>query len=53
MGPAEMAEGRKADWVSKIKPGPLLSSKSGSAIGFNNSSRKVLLILMGRRSHFL
>ena len=27
----EMTEGRKAGWASKIEPGPLLSSKSGSA----------------------
>lgn len=28
----EMTEGRKAGWASKLKPGPLLSSKmSGSA----------------------
>ena len=27
----EMTEARRAGWVSKIKPGPLLSSKSGSA----------------------
>ena len=27
----EMTEGRKAGWASKIKPGPFLSSKSGSA----------------------
>ena len=27
----EMTEGRKAGWANKIKPGPLLSSKSGSA----------------------
>ena len=29
----EMCEGRKAGWASKIKPRPLLSSKSGSATG--------------------
>ena len=28
---AEMTEGRKASWASKIEPAPLLSSKSGSA----------------------
>ena len=27
----EMTEGGKAGWASKIEPGPLLSSKSGSA----------------------
>ena len=27
----EMTEERKASWASKLKPGPLLSSKSGSA----------------------
>ena len=27
----EMTEGRKAGWASKLKPGPLLSVKSGSA----------------------
>ena len=27
----EMTEGRKAGWASKLKPGPLLSLKSGSA----------------------
>ena len=27
----EMTEGRKAGWESKLNPGPLLSSKSGSA----------------------
>ena len=31
----EMTEGRKAGWASKIKPGPLLSSKSGSATVMN------------------
>ena len=29
----EMTEGRKAGWANKLKPGPLLSSKSGSATG--------------------
>ena len=29
----EMTEGREAGWASKIEPGPLLSSKSGSATG--------------------
>ena len=29
----EMTEGRKAGWASKLKPGPLLSSKSRSATG--------------------
>ena len=29
----EMTEGRKAGWASKLKPGPLLRSKSASAIG--------------------
>ena len=29
----EMTEGRKAGWASKTEPGPLLSSKSGSANG--------------------
>ena len=27
----KMTEGREAGWASKIEPGPLLSSKSGSA----------------------
>ena len=27
----EMTEGRKTGWASKLKPAPLLSSKSGSA----------------------
>ena len=27
----EMTEGRKAGWASQVKPGPFLSSKSGSA----------------------
>ena len=30
----EMTEGRKAGWTSKLKPGPLLSSKSESATDF-------------------
>ena len=33
----EMTEGRKAAWGSKIDPGPLLSSKSGSATGIDLS----------------
>ena len=31
----EMTEGRKAGWASKIEPGPLLGSKSGSAAPLN------------------
>ena len=29
----KMTKGREAGWASKIKPAPLLSSKSGSATG--------------------
>ena len=31
----EMTEGRKVDWASKIEPGPLLSSRSGSTTGIS------------------
>ena len=31
----EMTEGRKAGWAGRIEPGPLLSSKSGSATDFD------------------
>ena len=30
----DLTEGRKAAWASKLKPGPLLSSKSESATDF-------------------
>ena len=30
----EMTEGRNPGWASKIEPGPLLSSKSGSATDY-------------------
>ena len=36
----EMSEGRKAGWASKLKPGPLLSSMSGSATSSQTIYRK-------------
>ena len=35
----EMTQERKASWASKVKPGPLLSSKSGFATGLKISVR--------------
>ena len=39
----EMTEGRKAGWASKLKPGPLLSSKSGSATAMYEKFRFLAL----------
>ena len=39
----EMTEGIKAGWASKIKPGPLLGSKSGSAA--ENAVRTLMAIV--------
>lgn len=36
----ETTEGGKAGWASKIEPGPLLSSKSGSAVLFSDDFKR-------------